>query len=332
MATLRKKRVSNDPPQHTPLIGRTGRAHDGNALAYNVAPARDLRPWVGWFAATHAEKPDNEVLEGGILGDHAAIRVCHGGTWTALTADGPRVFAPGEKGMALYFGPQSKVMRTSVDGSFKVISIYLGVGGAQALGAPAQSEIVDRVMDFDELMGRGHFASLFDFAAPPQVWYDTFARDFGRYFQEVTPPRPDRIALEFETCTLADPDFTLQDFAEANDVSIRTVERVVRKAYGLTPKQVMRRARALDLAAALMGVAMSEEEAEMKLRYFDQSHQIREIRHFFDRTPRQLREESNPLLMLNLEIRQSRRMEALKHLSPDKPAPWRDPRMEIRPR
>ena len=25
-------------------------------------------------------------------------------------------------------------------------------------------------------------------------------------------------------------------------------------------------------------------------------------------------------------------MEALKRLSPDKPAPWRDPRMEIRPR
>ena len=332
MATRRTKENSDSPAEKVPLVGRTGRARDGNALAYNVPPEADLRPWVGWFAATHADKPDGEVLEGGILGDHAAIRVCHGGTWTALTADGPRVFAPGEKGMALYFGPQSKIMRTSVDGSFKVITIYLGVGGAQALGAPAQSEIVDRVMDFDELMGRGHFASLFDFAAPPQAWYDTFARDFGRYFQEVTPPRPDRIALEFEICTLADPDFTLQDFADANEVSIRTVERVVRKAYGLTPKQVMRRARALDLAAALMGVAMSEEEAEMKLRYFDQSHQIREIRHFFDRTPRQLREESNPLLKLNLEIRQSRRMEALKRLSPDKPAPWRDPRMEIRPR
>ena len=332
MATRRTKGRQDVPPANAPLVGRTGRARDGNALAYNVAPDHDLRPWVSWFAATHADMPDGGLLEGGILGDHAAIRVLYGGTWTALTADGPRVFAPGERGMALYFGPQYKIMPTSVDGSFKVISIYLGVGGAQALGAPAQSEMVDRVLDFDELMGRGHFASLFDFTGPPQAWYDTFARDFGRYFAEVTPPRPDRIALEFETCTLADPDFTLQEFAETNDVSIRTVERVVRKAYGLTPKQVTRRARALDLAAALLGVAMSEEEAEMKLRYFDQSHQIREIRHFFDRTPRQLREENNPLLMLNLEIRQSRRMEALKRLSPHQPAPWRDPHGEIQPR
>ena len=52
LATLRKKKVSNDPPQHTPLIGRTGRAHDGNALAYNVAPARDLRP-VGGLVCRH---------------------------------------------------------------------------------------------------------------------------------------------------------------------------------------------------------------------------------------------------------------------------------------
>ena len=323
MATRRVLEDDDGKDSPIPLVGRTGRARDGNALALNVAPDADLRPWLSWFAATDADMPDRGVLEGGILSDHAAIRVLHGGTWTAETADGPRVFEPGERGMTLYFGPQRTVMPITVDGPFKVISIYLGVGGAQALGAPAQSEMIDRVVDYDQLSGRGHFASLFDFSARPQAWYNTFAREFRRYLAAVTPARPDSIALTFEACTLADPDFTLQGFADANDVSIRTVERVIRKAYGLTPKQVMRRARALDLAAALLGVAQSEEEAEMRLRYFDQSHQIREIRHFFDRTPRQLREETNPLLLLNLEIRQSRR------IAPDQPAPWRDPLGEV---
>lgn len=325
MATRRVLGEQDVKKEGARLVGRTGRARDGNALALNVLPDSDLTPFVTWFAATHAEKPDGSVLEGGILSDHASIRVLHGGTWTAETADGPRVFAPGESGKAIYFGPQKTIMPITVDGSFKVVSIYLGVGGAQALGAPAQSEMIDRVLDYDRMAGRGAFASLFDFSATPQAWYNSFAREFRRYLDAHTPPRPDRIALAFEACTLKDPEFTLQDFAEANDVSIRTVERVVRKAYGLTPKQVMRRARALDLAAALLGVAISEEEAEMKLRYFDQSHQIREIRHFFDRTPRQLREESNPLLLLNLEIRQSRRIEALQRLGPNQCAPWRDP-------
>ena len=318
-----------DGAASAPLVGRTGRARDGNALALNVAPEADLKPWLSWFAATDADMPAGGILEGGILSDHAAIRVLHGGTWSAQTADGPRVFAPGERGMTLYFGPQSKVMPITVDGPFKVISIYLGLGGAQALSAPAQSEMIDRVLDYDQLTGRGHFASLFDFTANPQAWYNTYAREFRRYLAAVEPARPDRIALAFEACTLAQPDFTLHGFAEANDVSTRTVERVVRKAYGLTPKQVIRRARALDLAAALLGVAQNEEEAEMKLRYYDQSHQIREIRHFFDRTPRQLREEANPLLLLNLEIRQSRRIEALHRLDPDQPAPWRDPLAEL---
>ena len=34
-------------------------------------------------------------------------------------------------------------------------------------------------------------------------------------------------------------------------------------------------------------------------------------------------------LLLNLEIRQSRRIEALQRLDPDEPAPWRDPLAEL---
>ena len=49
-----------------------------------------------------------------------------------------------------------------------------------------------------------------------------------------------------------------------------------------------RRARALDMAAVLLGVALEEEEQELRLRYFDQSHLIREMRHYFDMTPGQL--------------------------------------------
>ena len=39
MATLRKKKVSNDPPQHTPLIGRTGRAGKRGMATTLLTPA-----------------------------------------------------------------------------------------------------------------------------------------------------------------------------------------------------------------------------------------------------------------------------------------------------
>ena len=85
---------------------------------------------------------------------------------------------------------------------------------------------------------------------------------------------------------------------------------------------------ALDMAAALLGVADEDEEPELRLRYFDQSHLSREMRHFFDQTPRGLQVGDCPLLRITMEIRQSRRLEALAKLSADEPAPWRDPDAE----
>lgn len=91
---------------------------------------------------------------------------------------------------------------------------------------------------------------------------------------------------------------------------------------------MLRRARALDIAAVLLGVAMKEEEAEMRLRCFDQSHLIREMRQFFAMTPTQLRTGAHSLLRITMEIRQSRRLDALALLGRDQPRPWRDPKAE----
>jgi AraC-like DNA-binding protein len=105
----------------------------------------------------------------------------------------------------------------------------------------------------------------------------------------------------------------------------------VARDFGISPKAVQRRARALDMAAALLGVARSEEEAQLRLRYFDQSHLIREIRHFFGMRPTDLSNGAHPLLRLNIESRQMRRLRALEELDERTSAgaiPWRDPTRE----
>ena len=315
--------------KHGPLVTRTGRSLGGRPLAFNQLPAEDLRPWFTWMAITDADLPPGREISCGMLNDHATIRIIFGGRWIATTRDGVREFDPGEGGLSLYFGPQSHVMPLSVNGPFKVVTLHLGAGCATVLGAPPQAEMLDRIIDFDETISTGgQLGSHFDPNDDPAEWLAKFERRLRRFMEvrEVQPPDP--LALAFEDAMMADPNLLVKAFAGAHGTSLRTLERVVRRDYGLTPKQALRRARALDLAAALIGVAMPEEEAELRLRYFDQSHQIREIRHFFDMTPRQLRERPHPLLTLNLEIRQSRRVEMLAKLPPGEIKPWRDPEAE----
>ena len=312
----------------TEIVSHTGRTLDGQPLAFNQAPASDLVPYFNWFSVSSADIPEGVEISDGMFNDHAIIRILFGGRWTAKTADGTKVFDPGESGLTLYFGSQTRMMPISVQGSFKVISVHLGAGGATAMGGPKQAEILDRIIDYDELVGHGRLSSRFRPDASPEQWLRAFEEELCTFLKLRKSPLPDPLTSAFEDQILGNPSLPVSAFAERMGTSTRTVERTVKRDYGLTPKQVIRRARALDMAAALLGVAMEEEEAALRLRYFDQPHLSREIRHFFGTTPKKLKTAPHPLLRLNLEVRQNRRVKALALLPPDVIEPWRDPKAE----
>jgi AraC-like DNA-binding protein len=96
----------------------------------------------------------------------------------------------------------------------------------------------------------------------------------------------------------------------------------VRRDFGMPPKQVLRRARALDMASSLRGVADQAEAEELHLRYYDQSHLIREFTQLFGMSPRQFIASPQPLLTLTLESRQARRLELMERVAPGGIRPW----------
>ncbi len=96
----------------------------------------------------------------------------------------------------------------------------------------------------------------------------------------------------------------------------------MRRDFGMAPKQVLRRARALDMASHLRGVADVDEAEELILRYYDQSHLIHEFVELFGMSPRQFVATPQPILTLALESRQARRLEAIRRLEPGARRPW----------
>lgn len=300
---------------------------NGAPLAVARAPADDLKPWLAWIGVTEVELPPGHSIRCGILSDQPSLRLLFGGSWTVDDREGRKVFHPGNKGMTLYAGSQSRIMPVSVDGSFKIISLYFSMG-ASVLGGPTRAELLDRVIDYDQLVGHGRLTSRVPLERDPAQWADTIEAEFRVFIDKFGSQPPDSLSSTFERACLVEPDFSLAQFAASHGVSARTLERTVKRDFGVSPRLVQRRARALDIAASLLGVALPEEEATNGLRYYDQAHQIREIRHFLGMRPGDLARGSCPLLRMSVESRQKRRLEALRQLGGLDRLPWRDPAAE----
>lgn len=301
------------------LAPRFGVSRDGQPLSRNRLPAPDLAPWIGWIYATSVAAPPDYELNCSLLSDTAMIRIQLEGSWTAQTRDGPLHKGPA----ALHFGPQSRAMPISVRGSFTSIGMALKPGvGFAVLGLNAAA-FVDRIVPCDEIgLPVSAVLDAIDPAASPEAWLQTLEAVARAFVRAAGAPEPDPVSARFERLALTDPTASVAEFAEDCGISTRQLERICRRDFGLTPKQVLRRSRALDMASYLRGVADSDEADELALRYHDQSHMIREFTELFGMTPRQFVATPQPLMTLALESRQARRLAILERISPGGARPW----------
>lgn len=311
-----------------PIVSLTGSTPGGMPLALSRTPSEPLRPWIMRLSVTDVSLGEGQKIVCRTFNEHPVMRVIFGAPWTAQTADGRFDYEPGEEGLALFFGPNARHMPLIAHGSFRVVTINFAPGGASAFSLPPQPETVDRIYRFDPLAQGAGVLPGYCPQADKRVWLEAAESQLERALTALAPRRPEPLMTAFETLCLTDPGGAIDAFVHDNAITRRTFERTIRREWGVTPHEALRRARALDMAAVLLGVALEEEEQELRLRYFDQSHLIREMRHYFAMTPGQLQHAAHPLLRITMEIRQSRRIEALARIGADEPRPWRDPTNE----
>ncbi len=311
-----KRRKPGIDSRIAPVQGVT---RDGQPMGYNRAPAPDIAPWISGLYATIVDAPADHRLECGLLNDNSLIRIQLKGDWTARTRDGD--MRSGRA--ALFFGPQTRRMPVSVKGSFVSIGISMRPGIGHALKRFSTADFLDRLVPVEELglPGEATIAMLGQ-SESPEDWLAMLEQVCRRIISESGGKRPDPITARFEELAFTDPAANVGLFAREIGVEQRRLERIVRRDFGLPPKQVLRRARVLDMASHLRGVADGEEADELELRYYDQSHMIRDFVEYFGMTPKQFVETPQPILTLALESRQARRLEAISRLAPGAPKPW----------
>ncbi|WP_435419083.1 AraC family transcriptional regulator [Parerythrobacter aurantius] len=109
--------------------------------------------------------------------------------------------------------------------------------------------------------------------------------------------------------TSLDPD--LDDLYAACTYSTRQTQRLVEKYFGLNPRALKRKYRAVRAAAILTSPDTSEEQVTaVQEHFYDQSHLIREIGIFVGKTPSRLGGGENPILNKLLDTRNFRIVDA----------------------
>jgi AraC-like DNA-binding protein len=301
------------------LSSRIGKTREGQPLSFNRAPAADLKPWIARLYATVIEAPEDHRLECGLFNDTTVIRIQLGGVWEAKTRDGTLK----SQRAALVFGPQSRLMSVAVTGSFISVGVSLRPGTGYALRRLNASDLVDRLVPSEEFgLPGAEVLTMLEQSDDPAAWLDMLEQAARRIVAEGEGREPDPVSANFEVLAYRDPTASVADFARSCGIDLRRLERIVRRDFGLPPKQVLRRARALDMASSLRGVADREEAEALALRYYDQSHLIREFSELFGMSPRQFVAKPQPILTLALETRQARRLELIDRLVPGQTRPW----------
>lgn len=299
------------------IVPGFGIAKNGQALSYNRAPAPDLAAWIARLWVAKIDLPEGYTLSCGLFSDTAVAHVQLAGAWEHDVPGEPQPTA-----RALFFGPHTRRMPVRVRGSFISLGVSIRPSATLALiRAHTIGQYVDKMVPIP-LLPEDRVRSLLPIGGTPEEWLQVL-EDLTRFhIAELRGAEPEPITARFEEIGFLNPTMSIAQAAREIGVDRRRLERLVVRDFGMSPKQVLKRARALDMASHLRGVADDEEGEALALRYYDESHLIREFVELFGMSPRQFTTQAQPLLTLALEARQARRLEMINRLAPGAKRPW----------
>lgn len=210
--------------------------------------------------------------------------------------DGEYIFADGNRSPACranIVGPTSGRVRAIASCPTAMFGFGMLPAGWAALMGDDADKLTDRAIDAADLFGPW----IDDVAAAlERATSDEERRVIGNNFAREVLTRGEAAPMWFirtvDEWLTATPSPQVPALVEATGMSIRSVERMTKYYYGLSPRMLARKYRAVRAASAL---ARGEglESAELGDAFYDQSHLIREIKRFAGATPGQL---GNPTL------------------------------------
>ncbi|KWV91442.1 helix-turn-helix domain-containing protein [Erythrobacter sp. YT30] len=190
-----------------------------------------------------------------------------------------------------------------VDGPMHIMGAALTPLGWAALTGLHAGECGNRLMDAGEILGdeagawgERLIAEYLDGSKSGRECALEVGDFIGRIAKPINPRHVDLIRIvNMWLGSSFNPD--VNELMEQAAYSERQVQRLVERYFGLPPKDIARKYRALRAAALLSFPSLTPDyEAALGDAFFDQSHMIREINRFVGRTPARLGNDDSPFL------------------------------------
>lgn len=244
-------------------------------------PDPDLADMVSSFYFARIDMPLFDEYE---RADRPQFRIMTNPSGEYVFADGHSVPAT----RATIIGPTSGSVRAICRGPTRLYGFGMMPAGWAALMGDEADKLTDRAIDAADLFG-----SWIDDATNALIGTDdvaerlVIANNIVREILKKDQPAPLWFIRIVDQWLTASASPQVPDLVQATGMSIRSVERMTKHYYGLSPRMLARKYRAVRAASAL---ARGEglDAAQLGDAFYDQSHLIREIKRFAGATPGQL--------------------------------------------
>ena len=219
--------------------------------------------------------------------------------------------------------PCSAAAPIVVEGPFHCVGAALSPLGWAALSGLHAGESADRMIAASDVFGpeADDLGAQLTAAYEDGVAAESLVGILGEFLAaRLMPVNPRHAALmqAFAEWLGAGFDPALDDLLARSNYSPRQTQRLVERYFGLPPRELKRKYRALRVAGALGQPNVPDAEVAMLANlFYDQSHMIREIRHFVGRTPGRLADESETILSALIDMKNYREIEPQVAAMPD---------------
>ena len=263
------------------------------ALSYFVPPA-DLAPY---FGAMYLFTADQPRVADHTRADFAQIRFMLAGEGTYHFGDGRIAETP----ECCLLGSTSMATHFDVAGPMQVVGVTVLPLGWAALRVGDADAIADDVVDLHARSGSAwwdmlHFLRSIE---DPQKAADAFWT-FIRMQIHPVPEAERRFVAETDRWLANEQSPRVEALQEATGLSARQLARWCNRLYGAPPKYLARKYRALRCAQTLAREELDWSEIGGDA-FYDQSHFIRELKHFTGLTPTELRERASIVIRLSMK-------------------------------
>jgi len=267
-------------------------AADMVALSYFVPPA-DL---ADYFGAMYLFTIDQPRIADHTRADFAQLRFLLAGAGRYHFSDGRKVQTP----EACLLGPSSMATHFDLIGPVQVLGVTVLPLGWAALRMGDADQAADDVIDMAASAPAWHDALLqlraIDDPRRGQELFWTFLRTRLRPVTDVER----RFVGETDRWLADERSPRIETLQEATGLSARQLARWCNRLYGAAPKYLARKYRALRCAQVLAREDMDWQDVGGDA-FYDQSHFIREMKHFTGMTPTELRDRASIVIRLSMK-------------------------------